>query len=555
MKIFWSFLLILGIVVIDPEGCEHADSQTSDESSEQLAEAETSPESLTTEEALGESSILRTMDMHNSTGQMVGVYYMPSWNTSSDPNIDRDSFWSCITGREDCASLQNTAIWGPRGRIYNRQYPYEGPYLDRKPIAALKGFYKRDDPAVIRKQLEYMKSYGIDFFAYNWFFGRHYYYHLYFGPQAKIYYPEGWKIDPNRDGRVAVPGLEEWNDQLEVLLRENAKLPADKQMKWAINWCDDSDERWRAWLDIGSPESMAAGRNYRGEKPDKALYLQVHDKITQLWIDKYFKRKDYLRSEDGRPIVYFYFPQDTESRASFYGITMKELLDRSKDLARKNGLPGIKFIAVASGAMMPNERQYGMPTKWVPNNRQEPWRGGRYTDRLLFQDYVPRLKGMGFEGLTGYVYHNHYRQDNKSYADMRKTYKGHWEEWSEMFKNDPAFEYQVPVAMGWDMRPAGGTWPQQIGFPSEPFKDRVHSTKSTFKAKLEDAKKQSEKYKSSNGNTIMICCWNEYLEGNYIEPTEGHGFDYLEAIKEVFTDRRTGFIPSPPASVASSKSP
>jgi hypothetical protein len=32
----------------------------------------------------------------------------------------------------------------------------------------------------------------------------------------------------------------------------------------------------------------------------------------------------------------------------------------------------------------------------------------------------------------------------------------------------------------------------------------------------------------------MICCWNEYLEGNYIEPTEGHGFRYLEAIKEVF---------------------
>ncbi|WP_373398099.1 hypothetical protein V8V91_27155 [Algoriphagus halophilus] len=32
----------------------------------------------------------------------------------------------------------------------------------------------------------------------------------------------------------------------------------------------------------------------------------------------------------------------------------------------------------------------------------------------------------------------------------------------------------------------------------------------------------------------MICCWNEYLEGNYIEPTEGHGFDYLESIQEVF---------------------
>lgn len=117
---------------------------------------------------------------------------------------------------------------------------------------------------------------------------------------------------------------------------------------------------------------------------------------------------------------------------------------------------------------------------------------------------------------------------------MRKTYRGHWEKWSEQFKNDSNFEYHVPVAMGWDMRPAGGTWPQPSGFPSEPIKDKVHSSKATFKSKLEEAKKTSDKYASNNGNTIMICCWNEYLEGNHIEPTEGHGFGYLEAIKEVF---------------------
>jgi hypothetical protein len=170
----------------------------------------------------------------------------------------------------------------------------------------------------------------------------------------------------------------------------------------------------------------------------------------------------------------------------------------------------------------------------VANNPRELWRGGKYTNKLLFQDYVPRLKGMGFEGMTAYVYHTFMDKDNRSYDDMRANYKSHWEKWSEMYKNDPSFEYQIPVAMGWDMRPIGGTWPQQTGFPSEPVKDKVHSTKSTFKEKLLEAQKFSEKYRASNGNTVMVCCWNEYLEGNYIEPTEGHGFDYLEAIKEVF---------------------
>ena len=525
-----AFFLVLGAF-----SCQSKLIQKQDSNSQQL---ELSDESA--QERL-ENSRTSEIDLGKSEGKegtLVGVYFMPSWNTSPDPNKDIDSFWSCITGREDCSHLKNPAIWGPKGRIYNNRYPYEGPFLDRKPHPSLKGFYKRTDPEVAKKQLEYMKNYGIDFFAYNWFFGRHYFHHRNFAPQANIYYPKGWKIDPERDGRVAVPGLEEWNDQLTVLLQENEKLPAAKQMKWAINWCDDSDERWRLWLDIGSPASLAAKRNYLGEKPDKALYLQVHDKITQLWIDKYFGRTDYLKDENGRPIVYIYFPQDMESRAAFYGISMQELLDRSKDRARKNGLKGIKFIAVASGPMLPIEKQYGLPTKWIPNNPTRPWEGGTYTDKLLLQDYVPSFKEMGFEGMTGYVYHNYYEQDNKSYADMRATYRGHWDKWSKFYARDPAFDYQVPVAMGWDMRPVGGTWPQPSGFPSEPIKDRVHSTKTTFKAKLQEAKNLSDKYKNSNGNVIMVCCWNEYLEGNYIEPTVGHGFDYLEAIREVFSKKK-----------------
>jgi len=540
MKLLSPAIILLIILSLNPERCENKESQGSevvDTSEENTAEttfyANTEIPLASENQETGLNPAAASLSTATKIHQ-VGVYFMPSWDTSADPNNDIDSFWSCLTGPEDCSYVNNTAIWGPRGRIYNKQYPYEGPYLDRKPIKELKGFYKRTDPEVARKQLDFMKAYGIDFFAYSWFFGRQYYYHRYFGPQADVYYPEGWKIDPNRDGRVAVPGVEDWVDQLEVLLSENAKMPQDKQMKWAINWTDDSNERWMQWLELGSPQSIVEGRNYEGEKPDRNLYLQVHDKITHLWIDRYLKRSDYLKADDGRPVVYFYFPHDTEARASFYGIQLKELLDRSQKIARDNGLKGIKFIAVTSGAMLENERQYGMPTKWQANIPERPWEGGRYTGKMLLQEYVPRLKGMGFEGMTGYLYHSFYDQYNRSFADMRKTYRGHWEKWGGQFKNDPNFEYQLPVAMGWDMRPAGGTWPQQTGFPSEPAKDRVHSTKATFKSKLAEAKKNSGKYSSGSSNTIMICCWNEYLEGNHIEPTVGHGFGYLEAIKEVF---------------------
>ncbi|MEX0882249.1 MAG: glycoside hydrolase family 99-like domain-containing protein [Cyclobacteriaceae bacterium] len=465
---------------------------------------------------------------------LVGVYYMPSWNVSGNSKQDLDSFWSCLRGRENCKFLSDPNSWGPKGRIYNNRYPYDGPFLDKKPIPALKGFYKRDDPEVAKKQLQYMKAYGIDFFAYNWYFGRHYYYHKDFAPQSKIFYPRGWETDQSRDGRVKVPGVEEWDSQLKVLLAENEKLPENRQMKFAINWCDDSNERWLNWLEMASPKNINARINYPGESPDKQLYLKVHDKITLIWIQQYFKRNDYLKDGQGRPVVYFYFPHDTEARASYYGVELGELLERSKNLAKKAGFKGIKFIAVTSGAMTSAMKAYAMPTQWKPKNPSRPWEGGEYGKKMLFQDYVPRLKKMGFDGLTAYIYHDFYDQNNRNYQDMRSTYAGHWKKWSEFFKNDPDFEYQIPVAMGWDRRPAGGTWPQKTGFPSEPEKDRVISNKSTFKAKLKEARAVREEYKDSNGQTVMVCCWNEYLEGNHIEPTLGHGFDYLEAIKEVF---------------------
>lgn len=467
------------------------------------------------------------------SGQQVGVFFMPSWDTGSGKDA-RDIFWACLQGKEDCPFVNDTNIWGPKRRIYNAKFPYEGPYLDKKPHPSLKGFYQRTDPEVVKKQLEYMKSYGIDFFAYNWFYGRHYYYHRHYAPQAKLYYPDGWSIDAARDGRVAVPGIEQWTEQLEALLKANDQLPKDQRMKFALNWVDDGNERWIDWLNLGSPENVKNKVNYAGENPDKELFLKVHDKMTLLWIDKYFKRDDYLKDDQGRPILYFYFPHDTESRAAYYGISMKTLLARSQKLAKDAGLPGIKFIAVTSGSMQRHELPYAMPTVWKAKDPKRPWLGGSYENKLLFQDYVPRLKEMGFEGLTAYVYHSFYDRYNFSYDDMRATYKAHWDKWSRYFQHDPGFEYQVPVAMGWNRKPMGGTWSQPSGFPSEPAKDEVISSKASFKRKLQDAQQTVRQYQPSNGNTVMICCWNEYLEGNHIEPTEGHGFDYLEAIKEVF---------------------
>src|SRR5680860_281724 len=86
------------------------------------------------------------LKLSKNSDQRVGVYFMPSWDHSSAGGGNEDIFWACLQGKENCPFLTDPAIWGPKGRIYNKKYPYEGPYLDKKPHGSLKGFYKRDDP-------------------------------------------------------------------------------------------------------------------------------------------------------------------------------------------------------------------------------------------------------------------------------------------------------------------------------------------------------------------------------------------------------------------------
>jgi hypothetical protein len=385
-----------------------------------------------------------------------------------------------------------------------------------------------------------MKNHEIDYLIYNWFWGRHYYYQV--PDQFNTYYPQGWPIysDPDKFGRVKVPGIEQWAEQLHAILKVNDSLPSAQQMKFALNWCDDSDDRWMGFLNMGSPATLARNENFPGEAPTATLYMETHRKMVHLWADKYFIKPSYLKDEKGRPVVYFYFPQDVEARASLFSISMRELIDEANKVVIAKGYPGIKFIAVLSGVMHVDQVQnYGLPTKWVPHDPAKLWQGGSYTNKISMQKYADSLILKGFEGMTTYVYHTFTSDDNtpqspklenRSFDDMSNTYRAHWDRWVNQFKVTPNFDYQIPVAMGWDNRPNGGTWYNPNGVPSEPEKDFGHGSKVSYKTLLTEAKVKSNFMKKN----ITLCCWNEYTEGNYIEPTVGTGHMFVEAIKEVF---------------------
>jgi hypothetical protein len=63
------------------------------------------------------------------------------------------------------------------------------------------------------------------------------------------------------------------------------------------------------------------------------------------------------------------------------------------------------------------------------------------------------------------------------------------------------------------------------------------ATPEKFRDYLQKAKDLSEERKQE---FIFISCWNEWCEGMCLEPTKKNGYEYLEAVKEVFDNNRTG---------------
>lgn len=46
---------------------------------------------------------------------------------------------------------------------------------------------------------------------------------------------------------------------------------------------------------------------------------------------------------------------------------------------------------------------------------------------------------------------------------------------------------------------------------------------------------------------VTLNSWNEWAEGNYVEPDTVHGMKYLEAIQQVFPPMRDAELAKPPA--------
>lgn len=212
--------------------------------------------------------------------------------------------------------------------------------------------------------------------------------------------------------------------------------------------------------------------------------------LIAYWLQHYLTRPEYLKV-NGAPVVFIMSGQDIDAKAHQFGSSAKVLFERAQAMARAAGLPGLYFVG-GTGAADPLTLGAG--------------------------------RQMGYAAYFAYNYHSApgQPQPSHSYAELDQAYRAHW----RWFMQNSDLPYIIPTTAGWDSRPWGGS--------ADPLHDKSVSTPEQFKQHLAAARSLMLAYPKQTPGLSVICCWNEFGEGSYIEPTKGTGFSYLEAVQAVF---------------------
>lgn len=217
--------------------------------------------------------------------------------------------------------------------------------------------------------------------------------------------------------------------------------------------------------------------------------------MVNYWISQYINDPDYL-AIDGKPVVFIFSVDMFDAAAKKIGVAPSVLISVANDAAIGAGLPGIHFVG-------------GTPAL-------EYWVNGF-------------AKKSGFSSISAYNYHFGYSGTSESASPISEGYlqldAAYRQNWNWMMAKG-ALPYIIPMTSGWDMRPWGGS--KVSGH------DRSISTPDEFEAHLMQAKRLMDKYPEKSRRMGVICCWNEFGEGSYIEPTVQGGFKHLQKIKKVF---------------------
>ena len=269
-----------------------------------------------------------------------------------------------------------------------------------------------------------------------------------------------------------------------------------RKIKFSLMWANHD------WQDL-YPYTL-------GEKKDWLYTGKVtpesFDKIGNELISKYFTQPNYWKI-DGKAYFSIY---DIQRFIDSFGSMEKtrKAMDQLRKKAIQSGLKGVHWNLIA----------WGMP---ILSEQDAP------------KDIPALIKALGFDSATSYVWIHHARLDKPQtdYNHVRNQYFAHWEK----VKKTYSVPYYPNVTMGWDPTPRTNQEKPWKGNQVYPYTNTIgNNTPENFKRALQMTKERLLNDPDSP-RIININCWNEWTEGSYLEPDVVHGYDYLKAVKAVFS--------------------
>ncbi len=210
--------------------------------------------------------------------------------------------------------------------------------------------------------------------------------------------------------------------------------------------------------------------------------------VTRYWIENYFSRPNYLKI-GGKNVVVIFNPYGLTSDMG--SAAVRSSFEKMREMCETAGVGGLYLVACS------------------------------YPGR----DRIKLIESEGYDAISGYNYPSAGSRGQRV-APYEWMVDGYREFWCEIA--DATSLPYIPVCEpGWDARPWHG------------MNSLVRTGKNPdlWKKMLEYARQfvdDPTRKKPEGQKLIFLEAWNEFGEGDYIEPHAQWGFDYLEAVREVF---------------------
>jgi hypothetical protein len=252
---------------------------------------------------------------------------------------------------------------------------------------------------------------------------------------------------------------------------------------FCVGWANHS---WTGvW--IGAPEKALVDQTYPGAADARAFF--------ECFLPA-FRDRRYIRV-GGKPVLVLFRPRDISNRNQYLSIW--------RSMALNAGLSGLHIVGVGATDVEPSDLGLdAVVSNWVPERRLALWR--RAVGKL-----VPALKGV-LQVPTVYSYSWFCE---RALGESIGPRMGGWEH-----------PFLMP---NWDNTPRAGKRGVVLhGSSPELFRRQVTRVISALQAREVPAEFR----------LVFLKSWNEWAEGNYIEPDRRWGRAYLEVLRdELFGDQ------------------